>query len=233
MPSLPGLWVSCCYCCSPASLHQGRPATSVPPCPQEGEHPSLAKPVTENLNAVLQLLQYSEVLGAGHFAASGAPNADAMPSPCHCATFAVTRPTLAPRQVRELSLSGNQLRSEALQRRLRFQAGDSLTNSSWLEGPAGGGVAEQDDVDEGVAALRAAAEVIDCSSECLGLRGSGEGGDGCQVTWVAAEQERIGSNALATWRLLPVRAGGCRNGELLVTLKPMEVRTFELVYRPA
>jgi hypothetical protein len=27
-------------------------------------------------------------------------------------------------------------------------------------------------------------------------------------------------------------AAGCSNGELLVTLKPMEVRTFELVYRP-
>ena len=27
-------------------------------------------------------------------------------------------------------------------------------------------------------------------------------------------------------------AGGCRNGELLVTLKPMEVRTFNLLYKP-
>ena len=32
---------------------------------QEGEDPALAKPVTENLNAVLQLLQYSAVRRGG------------------------------------------------------------------------------------------------------------------------------------------------------------------------
>lgn len=102
--------------------------------------------------------------------------------------------------IRELSLSGNQLRSDMQRRRLRFDAGDSLSNGTvWMSNGAGeggsgagalpgvataGAAGEEED-----ARLRAGAQVIDCSS-------------------------------------------GCSNGELLVTLQPMEVRTFELIYRP-
>lgn len=119
---------------------------------QEGEDPALAQPVTENLNAVLQLLEYSAI--------------------------------------EELSLSGNQRRSDMLRRRLRFKAGDSLTNSTWLEGSMGGGAKGRGAGSSASSAASAAGvEIIDCRS-------------------------------------------GCRNGELLVTLKPMEVRTFNLLYKP-
>lgn len=43
-------------CPATAPAPQRRPTAA-----QEGEDPSLAKPVTENLNAVLQLLEYSAV----------------------------------------------------------------------------------------------------------------------------------------------------------------------------
>lgn len=108
---------------------------------QEGEDPALARPIVENLNAVLQLFEY--------------------------------------REVRELSLSANQLRSEV--RRQRFKAGTALD---------GGG---------GSGARRGRA---------LALAG----------------EESQGAAVLCT--------RGCADGELLVTLRPMEVRTFELVYRP-
>ncbi|EFN53834.1 hypothetical protein CHLNCDRAFT_36397 [Chlorella variabilis] len=119
---------------------------------QEGEDPGLSRPITENLNAVLQLLQY--------------------------------------REIHELSLSGNQLRSDMLRERLRFEAGDSLTNDSWPGAGPAGGLHPAQELDTGeMARLQEGAQVIDCSS-------------------------------------------GCSNGELLVTLKPMEVRTFQLIYRP-
>lgn len=76
------------------------------------------------------------------------------------------------REVRELSLSANQLKS-AVSRR-KFRAGHALNGStvSIVEGT-------QDDTEA----------PIHCTRDCA-------------------------------------------NGELLVTLKPMQVRTFELIYRP-
>ena len=92
-------------------------------------------------------------------------------------------------QVREMSLSGNQLRADM--QRLRFEAGDSLTNASWLDGgswqPGRGrellvlpGGASQEagsraglqlvrDEDE-VARLRRGAHIIDCRSESKAAR---------------------------------------------------------------
>ncbi|KAL4419672.1 hypothetical protein ABPG75_006770 [Micractinium tetrahymenae] len=120
---------------------------------QEGEDPSLCRPITENLSAVLQLLQYQEV--------------------------------------RELSLSVNQLRTDMEQRRLRFEAGDSLGSHAGSGGSRGSssllpGVGASDAELE---RLRAGARIIDCRDDCS-------------------------------------------NGELLVPLQPMEIRTFELLYRP-
>ena len=104
-------------------------------------------------------------------------------------------------QVSELSLSGNQLKQDALQR-LRFKPGKKLGGGSAGEqgaplggsapglgsarGDAGVGVETGEDA-AALAALRAGAEVIDCRA-------------------------------------------GCRNEPKLVTLNPMEVRTFEFVW---
>lgn len=76
-------------------------------------------------------------------------------------------------QIEELSLSGNQRRSDMLRRRLRFKAGDSLTNSTWLEGGMGGGATFRGAGSSASSAASAAgaaelagAEIIDCRSEC-------------------------------------------------------------------
>ncbi|KAL4437798.1 hypothetical protein ABPG77_005710 [Micractinium sp. CCAP 211/92] len=113
---------------------------------EEDEGPGLSSPITENLNAVLQLLQYQEV--------------------------------------RELSLSANQLRSQMQQDRLRFEAGNSLGISTGL----GLRTAASRNGTE-LARLRAGAHLIDCREDCV-------------------------------------------SGQLLITLQPMEIRTFELLYRP-
>jgi hypothetical protein len=68
-------------------------------------------------------------------------------------------------QISELSLSGNQMRADMQRGRLRFQAGDSLTNSTRIDGCSGGsdGGAGVDGGELG--RLRAGAEIIDCRSE--------------------------------------------------------------------
>ena len=129
-------------------------------------------------------------------------------SSCGCIPPAHTCPTTPHRllpacsccsefdQIRELSLSGNQLRSDMQQRRLRFQPGDSLSNDSAAEsaaagtaaaaggtaaapvtaaasgGALGGGASGAEDAAE-LAKLRAGAEIFDCSSE---RAGAGVGG---------------------------------------------------------
>lgn len=73
------------------------------------------------------------------------------------------------RQVRELSLTGNQLRADAERRRLRFAAGDSLTDPAWLESSlgsgggrtAGSGAAQREPRGEAI-------EAIDCRGALVG-----------------------------------------------------------------
>lgn len=119
-------------------------------------------------------------------------------------------------QIQELSLSGNQLRADMQRRRLRFPAGDSLDQTGRVAsgmGEAGQGVADAD-----VATLRASAEVIDCQSKL--------------AVCARAQLVRRMKQLVHTLALHIEPAGGCRNGELLVTMQPMEVRTFELLYKP-
>lgn len=52
-----------------------------------------------------------------------------------------------------------------LRRRLRFQAGDSLTNSSWVEGSMGGSGRGRGGDGAVPAEQLAGAEIIDCRSE--------------------------------------------------------------------
>ena len=133
---------------------------------QEGEDAALAKPVTENLNAVLQLLQYDAVRArCCSWHCVGIARGTAQPTPA-----LVTLPSYLAlaAQVRELSLSGNQLRSDMLRRRLRFRAGDSLTNSTWAAGTGlGSGDQASGKGREGEAegAALVGVEVIDCRSE--------------------------------------------------------------------
>ncbi|KAI7839210.1 hypothetical protein COHA_007023 [Chlorella ohadii] len=97
-------------------------------------------------------------------------------------------------RIEELSLSGNQHRSNMLRRRLRFKAGDSLTNSTWLEGGAAAGAAG----------------------------GSGDSSSGSGGATAAGTAELAGAE------IIDCRSG-CRNGELLVTLKPMEALLTDVV----
>jgi hypothetical protein len=170
---------------------------------QEGEDPVLSHPITENLNAVLQLLQYREVGGGrggvgGEIHRQKGVKSAYVPVvrwqhqhpalACLCGLFSPPT-TCCALQVRELSLSANQLRSEMESRRLRFAPGDSLTNSSWLDaggGPGGAGQLRSASEMRGRAdlpakieaaelqRLRAGAEIIDCRGERLlgGLAGA-------------------------------------------------------------
>lgn len=78
-------------------------------------------------------------------------------------------------QIEELSLSGNQRRSDMLRRRLRFKAGESLTNTSWVDASSGGGGSARSTsrssggASAAEAAELAGAEIIDCRSECACL----------------------------------------------------------------
>lgn len=108
------------------------------------------------------------------------------------ATVQHIEPNVAPPQVRELSLSANQLRSEV--KRRRFRAGPALNGTT------------------------------SASS------------DGSHNGEMPAGAEKGAGKAEGGWRARPAQAPiecegqGC-NGELLVELRPMEVRTFELSYR--
>ena len=201
---------------------------------QEGEHPALSRPITENLNAVLQLLQYSAVRACLQVGGQSVAVLVRLPLVILAADWP---PTSCVRlQISELSLSGNQMRADMQRRRLRFQAGDSLSNSTWTDGSGGGGgggggaaVDGRSSSDEGeLARLRAGAEIIDCRSEWAGCCSAVADA----VAWVKPWAASCGLQPCDSHppRLLP--AGGCVDGELLVTLKPMEIRTFELRYRP-
>ena len=102
-------------------------------------------------------------------------------------------------QVRELSLTANQLRSEAAASRLRFKPGPEL----------GAGKAKQAGLEESMPVTVGGGESAGGQG---GLRAAGEG-------WAA------GAGTVNC-------ESGCGNGELLVRLSPMEIRTFELVYGP-
>lgn len=126
---------------------------------QEGEDATLAKPATEDLNAVLQLLEYNAVGTRWRRAALAAPLAPRPRAGCDCRP-----PTAIPSQIQELSLSGNQLRAGMLRRRLRFRVGDTLNSAGLEDGGAREALHGVQDTD--LAALRASAEVVDCKSEC-------------------------------------------------------------------
>lgn len=227
---------------------------------QEGEDPALAQPVTENLNAVLQLLEYSAVrwarLGEGGVKRWSRLRDVCLPakrqvaelfmdaahqahwSSVHCRLPIMPLSLPAP-QIEELSLTGNQRRSDMLRRRLRFKAGDSLTNSTWLEGSMGGGAKGRGAGSSASSAASAAgAEIIDCRSECAFFAAVCIEADCCSRLNMYIARAGGHPNAVQFIRrtaplcIPPPLAGGCRNGELLVTLKPMEVRTFNLLYKP-
>lgn len=174
---------------------------SVAPSMQEGEDPGLSRPITENLNAVLQLLQYREVC-----APAGRQSAVPLPNTCMLSVF----PTVAARlQIHELSLSGNQLRSDMLRERLRFEAGDSLTNDSWPGAGPAGGLHPAQELDTGeMARLQEGAQVIDCSSEFHSMQPLLATGNLCLIQGPALASADIG-RALLPWLQADAATASC------------------------
>lgn len=161
--------------------------------------------------------------------------------PSHLLPDAVTyRPTSTPSalQVRELSLSANQLRFQMQQDRLRFEAGDSLGISTGLGLRT---AASRNDTE--LARMRAGAHLIDCRGE------KGRDKDGLlvskrsalmqlarQIATTSSVVSSVMCRLVSTTRLIAIfmlcAAEDCVSGQLLITLQPMEIRTFELLYRP-
>lgn len=117
-----------------------------------------------------------------------------------------------------MSLSGNQLRRDALQR-LRFKAGDKLlpqhARHGWQlsqlqrEGQDGSAMAHMPATPEVVAQHRGLLDGLVSRLEAdLQIPAGAPRGEGGPVDC----------------------RQGCANGELLVTIHPMEVRTFEFIY---
>ncbi len=158
-----------------------------------------------------------------------------------CLPDAVTyRPTSTPSalQVRELSLSANQLRSQMQQDRLRFEAGDSLGGSTGLGLRS---AASRNDTE--LARLRAGAHLIDCRGEkgrdkngLLVSKRSALMQLARQIATTSSVVSSVMCRLLSTTRLIAIfmlcAAEDCVSGQLLITLQPMEIRTFELLYRP-
>lgn len=134
-------------------------------------------------------------------------SAPGSPSQLHCPSL-----LLLPCQVSELSLSGNQLKSDALQR-LRFKAGKELKPEKEGEDTGseeGGAAAEQ-----GRTVGSHEGESVDASSP--------------SAAKAAATKARELAALRARAQVVDCR-GGCRSNAQLVTLHPMEVRTFEFIW---